>query len=77
MIIIEGHRIPWGESEDGARPLTLDDCRNYRDGILSRHMDAETLIGILADEIERLNEPDQQRQRRELLAEHIESTKGS
>lgn len=56
MIIIEGHRIPGGDSEDGLRPLTLDDCRNYREGILSRLMDAETLIGILADEIKRLND---------------------
>jgi len=29
MIIIEGHRIPGGDSKDGLRPLTLDDCRNY------------------------------------------------
>jgi hypothetical protein len=52
MIIIEGHLIP---DINGMRPLTLEDCRQHRNGVLSYLMDPETLIEILADEIERLS----------------------
>ncbi len=55
MIIIHGHLIPGGDSEDGMRPLTLDDCRNYRSNVLSYLMSADMLIKILTDEIQRLH----------------------
>jgi hypothetical protein len=55
MIFIEGHLIPGGDSEDRMRPLTLDDCRNYHNGILSSLMDAEELLDILIAEIQRLH----------------------
>lgn len=56
MIFIEGHLIPGGDSEDGMRPLTLDDCLNYRSNVLSYLMSADTLIKILTDEIARLHD---------------------
>jgi hypothetical protein len=63
MIIIEGKTIPTGEG-NAIRPMTLDDCIEWRNDLVDV-TDAEELLDILIAEIKRLNEPDRQRQRRE------------
>ena len=66
MIIIEGRNVPTGEGAN-VRPMTLDDCIEWRNDLVDLS-DAEELLDILIAEVERLNEPDQQRQRREQVA---------
>jgi hypothetical protein len=66
MIIIEGKNVPTGEGVT-VRPMTLDDCIEWRNDLVDLS-DAEELLDILIAEIVRLNEPDQQRQRREQVA---------
>lgn len=63
MIIIEGKTIPTGEGAT-VRPMTLNDCIEWRNDLVDVS-DAEELLDILIAEIQRLNEPDQRRQRRE------------
>jgi hypothetical protein len=53
MIIIEGRNVPTGEGVT-VRPMTLDDCIEWRNDLVDVS-DAEELLDILLDEIRRLH----------------------
>ena len=53
MIIIEGRNVPTGEGVT-VRPMTLDDCIEWRSDLVDVS-DAEELLDILIAEIKRLN----------------------
>ena len=53
MIIIEGKTVPTGEGAD-VRPMTLDDCIEWRNDLVDVS-DAEELLDILIEEIRRLH----------------------
>ena len=53
MILIEGQMVPTGEGS-AVRPMTLDDCIEWRNDLVDV-TDAEELLDILIAEINRLN----------------------